>query len=346
MISRSRQWLLRSRPQGLLRMEDVELASGDQDVRALRPGEIRVRNLLFLYSPTMRNWMAGPSNSLYPSISLGAPVQALAASRVIESSDPRYPVGSRLVLMSSWSEYDIIDVAHTRLPQLIADDITAIEALGVFGLNSLTAYFGLMHVGQPRPGETLVVSAAAGSTGSVAAQIGRIKGCRVIGIARGKQKCSWLLEECGLDGAIDYRSEDITAALKTYCPDGIDIYYDNVGGAILQAAVDQMARFGRIVLCGQIGGYNEDGPVPGFTNMMRLIYGSIRMQGFLFSDYLAEIPAALQDLIPWVRSGEIITRQDIRSGFENLPLNFNALFDGSNQGTLLGVIHDDAYSSA
>ena len=161
--------------------------------------------------------------------------------------------------MSRWSEYDVIDVAHARLPQLIADGITAIEALGVFGL---------------------------------------------------------------------------------------DIYYDNVGGAILQAAVDPMARFGRIVLCGQIGGYNEDGPVLGFTNMMRLIYGSIRMQGFLFSDYLDEIPAALEYLIPWVRSGEIITRQDIRSGFENLPLNFNALFDGSNQGTLLGVIHDDAYSSA
>lgn len=345
MTSQNRQWLLRSRPKGLLRPDDLELGSGDQDVRTLKEGEIRVRNLLFLYAPTMRNWMAEPSNSLYPCIPLGTPVQALAASRVMESQDPRYPVGSRIVSLSCWSEYHIINATQSP-PQKIPEGITAIEAVGVFGLNSLTAYFGLLRVGQPRAGETLVVSAAAGSTGSVAAQIGRIKGCRVIGIAGGKQKCSWLLEECGLDGAIDYRTQDVNAALEAHCPKGIDIFYDNVGGPILQAAVDHMAKFGRIVLCGQIGSYNAAGPVPAFTNMMRLIYGSIRLQGFLYSDYLHEVPAALEDLIPWSRSGAIATRQDIRSGFENLPSFFNALFDGSNQGTLLGVIHEDAHSQA
>ncbi|HJT40720.1 MAG TPA: NADP-dependent oxidoreductase [Sphingobium sp.] len=342
--SSNRQWLLRRRPEGQLRMDDVELADGDQDVRPLRDGEIRVRNLLFLYAPTMRNWMEAPGNSLYPSIPLGSPVKALAAGRVVDSRDDRFAVGSRVVSLSCWSDYDIIDTARTP-PQPIADGITAIEAVGVFGLNTLTAYFGLMRVGQPVAGETLVVSAAAGSTGSIAAQIGRIKGCRVIGIAGGKDKCAWLIEKCRLDGVIDYRSENVAEALHALCPNGIDIFYDNVGGDILQAAVDQMARFGRIVLCGQIGGYNEGGPVPGFTNMMRLIYGSIRVQGFLYSDYLADIPKALEDIIPWVRSGEIVTRQDIRSGFDNLPLNFNALFDGSNQGTLLGVIHEDAFAS-
>lgn len=194
-----------------------------------------------------------------------------------------------MVSSSCWSEYDILDAAHSP-PQSIADGVTAIEAVGVFGRNTLTAYFGLLRVGQPLPGEILVVSAAAGSTGSIAAQVGRIKGCRVIGIAGGQDKCAWLMEECRIDGVIDYRTENVAQALRTLCPNGIDIFYDNVGGDILQAAVDQMARFGRIVLCGQIGGYNEDGPVPGFTNMMRLIYGSIRMQGFLYSDYLADIP--------------------------------------------------------
>lgn len=345
MTSRNRQWLLRSRPKGLLRPDDLELGSGDQDIRTLKDGEMRVQNLLFLYAPTMRNWMAEPGNSLYPCIPLGTPVQAVAASRVIESRDPRYPAGSRIVSMSCWSEYHIVNAAQTS-PQRIPEGITAIEAVGVFGLNSMTAYFGLLRVGQPRAGETLVVSAAAGSTGSVAAQIGRIKGCRVIGIAGGKEKCSWLLEECGLDGAIDYRTEDVNAALGAHCPGGVDIFYDNVGGRILQAAVDHMARFGRIVLCGQIGSYNADGPVPAFTNMMRLIYGSIRMQGFLYSDYLAEVSGALEDLILWTRSGAIVTRQDVRSGFDNLPSFFNALFDGSNKGTLLGVVHEDAHSSA
>ncbi|WP_333605276.1 NADP-dependent oxidoreductase [Novosphingobium sp.] len=340
----SRQWLLRKRPEGLFRLDDVELVEGDQATRALRQGEIRVRNLLILFAPTTRNWMEAPGNSLYPSIPLDTPVRALAASRVVESQDSRYPVGSRIVGMSCWSEYDILDPSQSP-PQHIPEGLTAIEVVGMAGLNSLTAYFGLLRVGQPRAGETLVVSAAAGSTGSVAAQLGRVKGCRVIGIAGGAQKCAWLVESCRLDAAIDYQTEDVSAALKAHCPDGIDIYYDNVGGTILEAAVENMARFGRIVLCGQIAGYNDGQPAP-HLNMMRLIYGSIRMQGFLCSDYRSEMPAATSELISLVRSGEIVSRQDIRSGFENVPRHFNALFDGGNQGTLLGLIDDDAYSAA
>ena len=343
MAPKSRQWLLRKRPEGLFRPDDVEMVEGDQATRPLQQGEIRVRNLLILFAPTTRNWMEAPGNSLYPSIPLGTPVRALAASRVVESRDPQYPVGSRIVGMTCWSEYDILHPAQTP-PQHIPEGLTAVEAVGMAGLNSLTAYFGLLRVGQPRAGETLVVSAAAGSTGSVAAQLGRVKGCRVIGIAGGAQKCAWLLESC-LDAAIDYQTEDVSAALKAHCPDGIDIYYDNVGGTILEAAVENMARFGRIVLCGQIAGYNDGQPAP-HLNMMRLIYGSIRMQGFLCSDYRSEMPAARNELISLVRSGEIVSRQDIRSDFENVPRHFNALFDGSNQGTLLGLIDDDAYSAA
>ena len=343
MAGSSRQWVLRKRPTGQLQPDDLELSHDAANDRALAEGEIRVRNLLFLFAPTMRNWMEAPGNSLYPSIPLGAPIKALAAGRVLESRNQDYPVGSRVVTLGNWSETEILDVAQFPA-QLIPDGLTAIEAVGAVGLNSLTAYFGLLKVGQPRRAETLVVSAAAGSTGSIAAQIGRIKGCRVIGIAGGAQKCAWLLEQCRLDAAIDYRAEDVGLALKAYCPEGIDIFYDNVGGSILQAAIDNMARCGRVVLCGQIGAYNDEGPVPGFTNMMRLIYGSIRVQGFLYSDYMSDVPTATEELISWVRSGAIVTRQDIRRGFETLPQHFNALFDGTNEGTLLGVVDDDAYS--
>src|SRR3546814_98819 len=241
-----------------------------------------------------------------------------------------------LPILSCWSEYDIIDTAST--PQIIADGISAVEALGPFGLNSLTAYFGLVRVCRPCPGDVLVVSGAAGSTGSVAAQIGRIQGCRVIGIAGGAEKCTWLRDQCRIDDVIDYRSQDVGSALRTLCPAGVDIFFDNVGGDMLQAAVDNMAKFGRIVLFGQIAGYNDQDVIPAFTNMMRVIYGSVRLQGFLFGDYKSAVPEALADIIPWVRSGAIVARQDIRVGFENLPLHFNALFDGTNRGTLLGQI--------
>lgn len=336
----NRQWLLRRRPVGMLRDSDLELSQGDQHTRPLQVGQIRVRNLLFLYAPTMRNWMSSRDTSLHTIIRLGAPVQAMSASRVIESLDPAFPVGSRIVAMSSWSEYDIIDAASA--PRLIDNGITPVEALGVFGLNALTAYFGLMRVGRPSQGETLVVSGAAGSTGSVAAQIGIIQGCRVIGIAGGAEKCSWLREECNISDVIDYKSEDISTALRALTPEGVDIFFDNVGGMMLQSAVDNMAKFGRIILCGQISGYNSEVHMPAFTNVMRVIYGSIRIQGFLFGDYRCTIPEASADLIKWRRSGKIVTREDIRDGFENLPMHFNALFDGTNRGTLLGLIDGDA----
>jgi NADPH-dependent curcumin reductase CurA len=337
------QWRLRRRPDRLLALTDVERVSSDEGHRTLRNGQIRLRNLVFLHAPTMRNWMSGRSDSLHAIIPLGAPVQAVAAGRVVESRDPRYPVGARVVASSCWSEFDIIEASSSILYP-VRDSLTAIDALGMVGLNSLTAYFGVTRVGQPRPGETLVVSGAAGSTGSVAAQVGRLMGCRVVGIAGGAEKCSWLKDRGAIDTVIDYKDGNVADALKDACPSGIDVFFDNVGGRILQAAIDNMAKFGRIVLCGQISGYNESGTIPAFSNMMRVIYGSIRLQGFLFGDYRPDIPAALDDLVRWTTTGAIVTRQDVRKGFDDLPAHFNALFDGSNNGTLLGVIDDDAYA--
>ncbi len=333
----NRQWLLKRRPSGAVQPGDLDYREGDApDPADLKPGELLLRHRLFMCAPTMRNWMEPPGNSLYPSIDLGQPVLAPAGGEVVASARDDVPVGTLVTTLGSWQDYQRIGAEQDVAP--IPQGLSLAEAMGVYGLNSRTAYVGLLRVGQPKPGETLVVSGAAGSTGSMAAQIGRIIGCRVIGIAGGAEKCRWLREECGLDGAIDYRQGRVQEQLAKLCPKGIDIFYDNVGGDILQAAIETMARFGRIVLCGQIAAYNDGGPVPGPTNMMRLIYGSIRMQGFLAGDYAAEWDDAIAQLKQWVDAGKIVHREDIRRGFRDFPTTFNALFDGSNDGTLLAEV--------
>lgn len=333
----NRQWLLRRRPQGPLVAADLEYRETPApDPASLRPGELILRNRIFMCAPTMRNWMEAPGNSLYPSIPLGNPVMAPAGCEVIASARVGVPVGSEVTTLASWQDFEKVAADHPVTPVLAGLKLT--DVMGPLGLNARTAYFGLLRVGQPKQGETLVVSGAAGSTGAITAQIGKIVGCRVIGIAGGDAKCRMLTEKLQLDGAVDYRSGRVEADLKAMCPDGIDIFYDNIGGEILQAAIENMARFGRIVLCGQIAGYNDGGPVQGPNNMMRLIYGSIRMQGFLEGDYLSEVVEAVDQLRRWIDEGKIRHREDIRQGFMNLPEIFNALFDGSNEGTLLALI--------
>jgi NADPH-dependent curcumin reductase CurA len=332
----NRQWLLRRRPRGNVEPADFEYRETDLPVAApLGAGELLLRNRVFLCAPTMRNWMDPPGNNFYPSISLGEPVLAPAASEVIASARDDMPVGARVTCHASWQDYQRVGPAHAvrRIP----DGLSFVEAMGAYGLNARTGYFGLLKVGRPKPGETLVVSGAAGSTGSVAAQIGKILGCRVIGIAGGAEKCRWLTQACGLDAAIDYKSGGVCEKLAEVCPAGIDVFFDNVGGEILQAAVENMARFGRIVLCGQISSYTGGVPVPGPTNMMRIIYGSITMQGFLQSNFGDETESAIAELRGWVDAGKIVHREDVRNGFKRLPESFANLFDGRNQGTLLVV---------
>lgn len=288
--------------------------------------------------------MEAPGNSLYPSMPLGKPVMASAAGRIIESANANFRVGDRVLARSGWQDYATLTATDIDRATKIPIGMSYLDALGRYGLNSLTAYFGLLMVGQPQPGESLVVSAAAGSTGSVAAQIGKIKGMNVIGIAGGSEKCRWLLRECRIDAAIDYQSDDVAERLKCLLPEGINVYYDNVGGEILQAAVDNMAHFGRIVLCGQIASYDADKQPDGLRNMMRLIYGSIRMQGFLCPNYQDRFAEAIQDLRRWTNEGKIVHREHIHTGFEVLPRAFMSLFDGSNQGTVLVQVDGEGAS--
>lgn len=337
----NRQWLLVRRPQGLAVLDDFEFREQGVEQPKLKEGEVQLHNMAFLCAPTMRNWMDPSGSSLYPSIPVGNPVMSPSAGRVIASAHPAYPVGSRIATISSWQDYEVLS-PDGRPTQVIPEGQTFLDALGIFGLNALAGYFGLLEVGQPKKGETVVVSGAAGSAGSVAAQIAKIKGCRVIGIAGGPAKCGWLVDGCGLDACIDYKRESVPDRLKKLCPNGINIFFDNVGGDVLQAAIENMAEFGRIVLCGQIASYNEGGVPKGPRNMMRLIYGGMRMQGFLVGHYAGKFTEAVKELGAWESQGLIKHREDIRKGFEKLPQVFNALFEGKNNGTLIVQIDDRA----
>ena len=344
MANTNRQWLLTRRPEGQVQPGDFtyrEVEAPDPD--ALAEGEILIKNLAFLCAPTMRNWMDPPGNSLYPSMPLDAPVMATAAAQVVASRSPDWPVGTRVFTISGWQDYQVVTPEAAMRLSPLAPDISAVDGLGRFGLNPLTAYFGLLDVGQPKAGETLVVSGAAGSTGSTVVQIGKIKGMRVVGIAGGRTKCDWLVNDCGADAVVDYKSEDVAARLAELCPDGIDVFYDNVGGEILQAAINNMAPFGRIVLCGQISSY-DGGPQP--EGAAQHDAPGLRQHPhaglFVRQTTRRASPEGVAALRGWAGEGRLIHREDLREGFENLPTAFMSLFDGSNTGTLLVVVDDAA----
>ena len=343
-LSVNRQWLLARRPQGAARREDFRLVEQPLPTQPLAAGEIEVRATLFQCAPTMRNWMAGPDPAnLYPSVPLDAPMLALAGGRITASHDPDWPVGRDVTWFGSWQEVHRLQPAAAGAA-LVPAGISLVEAVGRFGLNALTAYFGLLRIGRPQSGETLLVSGAAGSVGATVVQIGRLSGCRVVGIAGGARKCGWLRSELGVE-AVDYRSGPLGPAIAAACPDGVDVFFDNVGGATLDAAVDHLNKFGRVVLCGQIAGY-DGATATGPRNMMRLIYGSVRMQGFLTSDFAAEFPDAVAALRRWSKRGELIHRDDIRDGFERLPETLLDLFASGNDGTLMVMTDRSATTAA
>ena len=340
----NRQWLLARHPSGTCVAEDFLYREERFSLPALGEGEILIQSMAFLCAPTIRNWMDDASGNFMPSILLGEHVRGPCAARVIASANPDFPAGSRVCTIGNWQDYDIVSPARALI-RLIPDGFTFIEALGPVGMNALTAYFGLLEIGKPKSGETVLVSGAAGSVGTVVTQIAKILGCRVIGIAGGIAKCDWLVEHGCVDHIIDYKAEDVAARVAALSPDGVDIYFDNVGGATLQAAINNMARGGRVILCGQISGYNDGAAENQIGNLMRLVYGSIRMEGFLASNYTTQFPQAMSRLAGWIREGRLHHREDIRVGMELLPLSLNALFDGSNEGTLIVQIADDAMQS-
>ena len=332
----NRRWLLARRPQGKAQLADFAYDEKPFAPPDLADGQVLVRTRVFSCAPTMRNWMNEPGRSYRASIGLGDPIIGVSAGEVIASRHPRFPVGSGVSAVMRWQDFTVLTPDTSATPVLrVPDGMTMEDALGVFGMNSLTAYFGMLRVGEPKPGETVVVSGAAGSTGSVAAQVARNIGCRVIGIAGGAEKCARLVDELGLDAAIDYKSENVAARLKALCPEGVNVFYDNVGGEILQAVMENVAVHARIAVCGQVAAYDSDQPAPGPRDMMKLVYWRVRIQGFIMGDYAQDAPAALAQLRQWRDEGRLVYRTDLRQGFDQLPGAFLDLFTGGNDGALL-----------
>ena len=332
----NRRWTLARRPAGQVSVEDFALVEEPFVAPPLADGEILVRNRMFAIAPTIRNWLRASGQGRRGSVAIGGTIAGMAGCEVVASRHTRWPVGQRMIAMARWEDWSVIAPDAAPVPAFrVADDMAFAEALGPLSLNSLTAYFGMRDVGRVAAGETVLVSGAAGSVGAVACQIARIAGARVVAIAGGAAKCAWLRDACGVEAAIDYHDEDLAAQLHALCPGGIDLFFDNVGGAILDAAIDRMAAHGRIVLCGQISAYDRDGAAAGPTDMMRLVYGRIRMEGFVVGDFVDRADEARAALAGWLNSGALKVRVDLRSGFAEIPRAFVDLFAGRNAGTLV-----------
>jgi len=282
--------------------------------------------------PTIRTWMNDAPGYL-PPIEIDAVVRSGGLGTVVESRNDAYPVGSTVFGMMGWTEQAVISADEPAT--VVPDGIDPLPVLSVFGATGMTAYFGLLDVGRPEAGDTVVVSGAAGATGSVVGQIARIEGAaNVVGIAGSDEKCAWLVDELGFTSAINYRTEDVAARLRELCPNGIDVFFDNVGGEILDAALANLAMKARVVICGAISQYNESVPA-GPRNYVSLIFKRARMEGFLILDYLDRFPEAQAKMFEWVLGGQIHHREHVVEGLEHAGDALNMLFTGENTGKVI-----------
>jgi NADPH-dependent curcumin reductase CurA len=332
----NRQWLLARRPHGMVSPADFEFV--ETPVPELAEGEYLVRNLYISFDPTMRGWMED-RESYMPPVALGEVMRCSTVGRVVESENPAYAPGDILCGLYGMQEWAVGGRGFMH-GSPVPEGIPLTWPLGVTGLTGMTAYFGMLELGRPQPGETVLVSGAAGATGSIAAQIAKLHGCRVVGIAGGPEKCAWLTEQAGLDAAIDYKSENVEERIHALCPDGVDIYFDNVAGPILDAALANLALRARVVMCGGISGYNEKEPPAGPRNLMNVIIQRARMEGFIIIDYVSRFPEAAAKLAEWVQAGKIVHQEDVQEGIENAPATFLRLFRGQNLGKQLLKLAD------
>lgn len=330
----NRQWVLAQRPNGRVQVEHFARRDAEVPVADLATGEILVQNLLLGFDPAQRGWMDDRPGYL-PPVGVGEPMRSSAIGRVAASTNPTYPVGSLVRGLFGWQDYAVAAQAGQPQPTRAPDGVTPEQALGVLGAASLTAYVGMTTIGRAAAGDCVLVSGAAGAVGSVAVQIARLRGARVLGIAGGPEKCRWLVEDYGADAAIDYRNEDVAGRLGVLAPQGVDLFFDNVGGDTLEAGIEHIARFGRIVLCGAISGYNDVAPAPGPRNLARLIAQRAQMRGFILLDHLEQTDPALSELQAWLRDGQLRYRIDVQEGFDAIPSTFLRLFNGASQGKQL-----------
>jgi len=326
----NRQFRLAQRPVGLptddtFRYLEAPLSEPDE-------GQVLVRVRYLSIDPAMRGWM-NDGKSYIPPVAIDEVMRALGVGEVIASRHPQFAVGDFVNGALGVQDYFLgepkgfykVDPQRAPLPLY----------LSALGMTGMTAYFALLEVGTPEAGETVVISGAAGAVGSIAGQIAKLKGCRVVGIAGGEEKCRYLVDELGFDATIDYKHEDMAAGLKRTCPKGVDVYFDNVGGDILDAVLTRLNFKARVVICGAISQYNNKEAVKGPSNYLSLLVNRARMEGFVVMDHAAQFPKALQEMGGWLASGELKSREDIVEGLENFPDTLLKLFSGENFGKLV-----------
>ncbi len=333
----NRQWVLKSRPTGMISEANFEYK--ETPLPGIDDGELLVRNLCLSFDPTQRGWV-NDTESYMPPVGIGEVMRAGSVGQIVESRHPDYKPGELVQGTGGWQDYVVATPGQMMSASKLPQGVTPELALGLFGITGLTAYFGLLDLSEPKPGHTVLVSGAAGATGSVAGQIAKLKGCRVVGIAGGPTKCQWLVDEAHFDSAIDYKNENVAERIAELCPDGINIFFDNVGGEILEAALDNLAMNARVILCGGISAYNSETPLPGPVNLMNLVITRSRMEGFIIIDYLHRVDEFVADMGQWLQEGKINHLEDIQEGFENIPNTLQRLFTGQNMGKQLLRIAD------
>jgi NADPH-dependent curcumin reductase CurA len=324
------QFRLAARPVGLPKPSDWSYV--EEPVREPGDGEVLVKVQYISLDPAMRGWM-NEGRSYIPPVGIGEVMRAFAAGEVVASNDPDVAVGQHVGGLLGAQEYAVangkgvfkVDTGLAPLPVY----------LGALGMPGVTAYFGLLDIGKPKAGDTVVVSGAAGAVGGLVGQIAKLEDCRVVGIAGGPEKCRHVVEDLGFDAAIDYKAQDVPAALGEQCPNGIQIYFDNVGGEILDAALAHLARYARVVICGAISQYNSTTGLRGPSNYLSLLVNHASMTGFTMGDYLDRYGEAVREMAGWLASGKLISREEIAVGLENFPQVLLRLFHGENTGKLV-----------
>lgn len=332
----NRQFLLAARPKGMVKESDFEYT--ETPVRALKNGEVLIKTTYLSLDPSMRGQMENRADYVAP-LQIGDVMRAGGTGVVVSSKHADAPEGTPVQGTFGMQTYCVSDGKNAPY-RAFSPDTDPRLALGALGGTGMTAYFGLLDLGEPKPGDVVVISGAAGATGSVAGQIAKIKGCTVYGMAGSAEKCAWLTDELGFDDAINYKTQDVAAELDRLCPNGMNIYFDNVGGEILDICLARIAMNARIVICGGISRYNAEGPIPGPRNYFNLVFRRARMEGFIVLDYAARFPEAVAEMQGWIDAGQLKQSETVIEGFENLPKALIQLFEGANTGKMMVHIED------
>jgi NADPH-dependent curcumin reductase len=332
------QFRLAARPEGLPKRSDWNYV--EEPVRQPGQGEVLVKTLYLSLDPAMRGWMNEGRSYIAP-VGIGEVMRAGGAGRVIASENPAFAVGDHVTGVLGAQEYALINAQATRGLTKVDPKLVPLPVyVGALGVTGLTAYFGLLEVGQAKAGDTVVVSGAAGATGMVVGQIAKIKGCRAVGIAGGPEKCGYIVKELGFDAAIDYKNENVVEALRKHCPQGVNVYFDNVGGDILDAVLTQLARGARVVICGAISQYNSTTGIKGPSNYLSLLVNAARMEGFVVFNYAARYGEAAKEMAGWMMAGKLKSKEDIVEGLQSFPDTLLKLFRGENVGKLMIKVAD------